>query len=181
MAILNENDNDNINKLNEVKQSKTPKHYQFKQKQHEKLNKVQFNLKSTNLPTSISVSDTSTAKTLINKQTNSPNTKQLNKIANISSSPVLPQNNSCSITKVPKSDNLNISSDYDLNKRKYLVGLNLFNRYLQFYSLFQKIILNFICLLLKKTRKRNKLFDRRKISRKSSKINRRIFIQSKLY
>ena len=129
MAILNENDNDNIKKSNEVKQSKTPKHYQFKQKQHEKLNKVQFNLKSTNLPTSISVSDTSTAKTLtINKQTNSPNTKQLNKIANISS-PVLLQNNSCS-SKVPKSDNLNTSSDYDLNKRKYLVGLNLFNRYL---------------------------------------------------
>jgi len=130
MAILNENDNDNNKKLNEVKQSKTPKHHQFKQKQHEKLNKVQFNLKSaSNLPTSISVSDTSTAKTLLNKQTNSPNTtKQLNKIANISS-PVLLQNNSCS--KVPKSDNLNTSSDYDLNKRKYLVGLNLFNRYLE--------------------------------------------------
>ena len=131
MAILNENDNDNIKKLNEVKQSKTPKHHQFKQKQHEKLNKVQFNLKSTsNISPSVSVTDTITVdyKNHLNKMMNQSNNKQLYKIANVSS-PV--QNNVSA--RVPKSENLNKSYDYDLNKRKYLVGLNLFNRYFIFF------------------------------------------------
>ena len=154
----------------------------FKQKQHEKLTKLQFNAKS-NLSPSISLSNankydqimidavnlnksycnSSAASVYSSSSTASSTTKQnvsspqhqnllcnqsLNEIkqkclnTNISS-PVLVHssklNNKLNTTTI--TDPFQPKSDYDVNKRKYLVGLNLFNRLID-------LILFFLLLLV---------------------------------
>lgn len=178
---------------NESKVNKTPNKHpnQFKQKQHEKLNKSQFSIKSslspsislsaankydqimldavnlnkscnTNLSaTSVYSSSSSTSSSinynntkhniasprhqLFNQSLNEIKHKCLN--SNISS-PVLIHSSKMTSNKFTTADSSSVSafnpkSDYDVNKRKYLVGLNLFNRLIMIliYAVFVYIII----------------------------------------
>lgn len=125
--------------------NKTPKH-QFKQKQHEKLNKSQYNHTKSTLSPSISLTNAikyddpkschSSSHSVYSSttSTSSSSTSSIKTKLTDLPSPHKQLTQTKQLTNTVSSPLLNPAKaaankiDYDLNKRKYLVGLNLFNR-----------------------------------------------------